>query len=113
MAEKLTPRVGDRVIARKGPGSPHRTLAGTVKAIDADHVWVVRDGHMDAFGYDLCAIEVVDREPVEWPKGWTRSSVYPGCASNGAHVYERYELEAILATGPEMLAKWSELMDES
>lgn len=68
MAEKLTPRVGDRVIVRKGPGSPHRTLAGTVKAIDADLVWVVRDGYMNAFGYDPIAVEVVDREPVEWPR---------------------------------------------
>jgi hypothetical protein len=47
----------------------------------------------------------------ELPEGWTRSISVPGCALGpGGFVVSRTTLARILATGPDLLARWDELM---
>jgi hypothetical protein len=110
--KKLTPRVGDRVLVKSGGGS--RT--GDVRRISGAVVFVEVHGvHRagETWQYDtLDELTVVDREPVEWPEGWTRSKSVPDSHALflGGHVISKPILERILATGPDMLARWDELV---
>lgn len=106
---ELTPRVGDRVIFK----THGRTHVGEVDRFDVSQrvASVLVPYWSQSVWIDPNELTVVDRD-IRWPEGWTRSSAYPNCVGNGAHIYERYELESILATGPEMLARWDELMGE-
>lgn len=120
MAEKLTPRVGDRVIYKDSVAG---TRIGTVVEVFADEgrqsVRIRMDERKDHFlnGFwttQATNVQVVDREPVEWPEGWGKHS---NCEAglyledNGWY-FNRSELELILATGPDMLARWDELVGE-
>jgi hypothetical protein len=114
MSYKLTPRVGDRVTLVKGGV----TMVGNVERIwlNGRQADVAIDGWGMSSGYPIELLTVVDRDPVEWPEGWRLG---------GAHIdrlagwyddddatlwFSRRELERILATGPDMLARWDELV---
>lgn len=77
MTERLTPRVGDRVIVSGGgcddgtcSHKPFPTSAGNVRwPIGGDTYWVVElDGSDDLASVKASRLTVVDREPVEWPR---------------------------------------------
>jgi hypothetical protein len=56
-------------------------------------------------------LEVLDREPVEWPQGWAGDDGYGNAYHEPSNVtVDRDELAELLATGPDMLARWDELM---
>lgn len=120
MTEKLTPRVGDRVIV-KVEGV---TRAGVVVGFghqevgpDESHLMVELriDGQPWAEWAYESDITVVDREPVEWPEGWKRwgdtTARWVGPA-NHLFICRKGALAELLGTGPEMLARWDELMGE-
>jgi hypothetical protein len=80
---KLTPRVGDRVIVSAGeiPGSRDAlvipTTTGSVDAVRGANVAVVVDagpynGPDRHWWFPFGRLTVVDREPVEWPDGWNK-----------------------------------------
>jgi hypothetical protein len=117
--KKLTPRVGDRVLVKSGGGS--RT--GDVRRISGAVIFVEVHGvHRagETWQYDtLDELTVVDREPVEWPEGWEEGGSHlarvVGWKDDDETVlwFGRSELERILATGPDMLARWDELFGEA
>ena len=101
--KKLTPRVGDRVLFK----IDGVTNVGNVSHLDGE--WADVDS---SYTYPLDDLTVVDRDPVEWPEGWSEYDSDDGTAySNYANVVIRKnELAQLLATGPDMLARWDELM---
>jgi hypothetical protein len=106
--KKLTPRVGDRVTLRLNG----RTYAGTVqdRSHDASGEWLVSvDGRGRGF-YASYELTVVDRDPVEWPEGWSDDGYGHAYHEPSNCDFERDGLEQVLATGPDMLARWGELM---
>ena len=117
MTDKLTPRVGDRVLAKvdiEGVGMQTRTGSVfedvTAKWRGEQYFRVRIDGITDdVWQLSGRVLTVVDRDPVEWPEGWARFSSSM-VSINDSRTFSRAELEDILATGPDMLARWDELM---
>jgi hypothetical protein len=121
--KKLTPRVGDRVIAKvhiEGVGMQTRTGSVfedvTAKWRGEPYFRVRIDGITDdVWQMSASALTVVDRDPVEWPEGWSDDGargilgpmVYPEPTNTA---FTKLMLELVLATGPDMLARWDELV---
>lgn len=122
MTEKLTPRVGDRVLVQTG-ASGGNSRTGDVRRIDEAGVLhvEVHGVHRPAeyWQYTKENVQVLDREPVEWPEGWEQyDGIRRGELVAAYHVptnlvYTHRLPKDLLATGPEMIARWDELMGES
>lgn len=122
--KKLTPRVGDRVLLVVHiDGKGLQTRIGTVVE-DVAAKWrgepyfrIQVDGITDDYWQmSQGSLTVVDREPVKWPEGWEPGDHYEwGPDSVAIHRnanlgFSKQNLIDILATGPDMLARWDELM---
>jgi hypothetical protein len=109
--KKLTPRVGDRVLVKTGAF----TGVVTTYAANVIHVNASGDVHIhvpevqESGWWDVSDLTVVDRQPVEWPEGWSRFSSSM-VAHRNQRTFSRAELEDITQAGPDMLARWDELM---
>lgn len=110
---RLTPRVGDRVLIISGGV----TYAGNAIARkNADDEWLITvDGIASAFYRRIDGIEVRDREPVEWSEGWrTHDSPHERAVlsvpGGYAHILSKIEIEKILADGPYIIEHWDELI---
>ena len=59
---------------------------------------------------------MVDREPIEWPEGWKPQQGFAVARYFGDRVsailLSKGDLEHILATGPDMLERWDELVGD-
>ena len=111
--KKLTPRVGDRVLVTAN----EQIRLGTVTALgsNGNYAAINIDGWGSAGGFLTSRLEVVGRSLGEWPEGWSddgSSSILGPMAyhepTNTA--YTKLMLELVLATGPDMLARWDELV---
>jgi len=85
---------------------------GNVSHLDGE--WADDDS---SYTYPLDHLTVVDRDPVEWPEGWRaadgwRDMPVPVARFEGRYVslLTKADVERILATGPDMLARWDELV---
>lgn len=117
MTEKLTPRVGDRVLVRFGTeGGP--TYIGNVVDMGNNGQGTTAGVDVDGVGRRACwlhELEVIDREPVEWPEGFGPSSmghryVAVRLADSSVFSMTRRELEQFAANVPDVLARWDDLV---
>jgi hypothetical protein len=109
--KKLTPRVGDRVLVIRGFDSQvTHSKCGWVRSFDKYGGPLVDvDGVAERMMVPLPHLEGVDRQPVEWPEGWSRFSSSM-VAHRNQRTFSRAELEDITQAGPDMLDRWDELM---
>lgn len=108
--KKLTPRIGDRVLVKL---RRHTTsyIGNVVELFDDDRYRVKVDGGpVGGLFADGLELTVVDRDPVEWPEGWERDGVEFAYNRIADIVVDKSGLKEFLATGPDMLARWDELV---
>ena len=115
MSDKLTPRVGDRVIVvhnnvtRTGSIARHYENTSPSWGVDLDGI----DGPR---WFSADQLEVVDREPVAWPEGWQTHNRRVGLAfvkiaeTREAFILSRSAIEKIVEDGPLVLESWDELV---
>lgn len=119
--KKMAPRVGDRVLVKVY--NQHRT-ASIEQTVDK-YVFVRLDAaiiHPDSSAvavdrFDLASgwgedaeITVLSRQ---WPEGWANGSTYCAYHISSGTDFTRTEIEHVIATGPDMLARWHELKEEN
>jgi hypothetical protein len=116
MTGKLTPRVGDRVIIAPGRIESFTAIGRVMRVehnpVDGIVYWVKTDHDRTNRWFPVEELTVVDRKPVEWPEGWSEyDKVQDAAFCDYANVWVRKnDLAQLLATGPDMLARWDELM---
>jgi hypothetical protein len=105
---KLTPRVGDRVLVTAN----EQIRLGTVTALgsNGNYAAINIDGWGSAGGFLTSRLEVVGRSLVEWPEGWEIDHGDAAYNKVADVVVTKDDLRVILATGPDMLARWDELV---
>jgi hypothetical protein len=107
---KLTPRVGDRVIVKTGAYTKIGNIIGLGSG--GKYASVDIDGWGVSGGFLTRGLTVVDRDPVEWPEGWGRRALGLVTWLHGSRPLNlsRAELLGLQRDIPDMLARWDELM---
>ncbi len=117
--KKLTPRVGDRVIVAPGRIEDYTTIGRVIGAGEGVQKWlVVLDHDNEGYWFPDAELTVVDRDPVEWPEGWEFDELNHILGTMAYHeptnlALTKTMLASLLATGPDMLARWDELVGEA
>jgi hypothetical protein len=111
--KKLIPRVGDRVIVKRS-GKTH--AGNVVTRMNEDGEWLIEvDGKTAGWYRHTDDFTVVDREPVEWPKGWEKATSVAGAVTwkgtESGVLLDRKRMERIVADGPYLLEHWDDLLD--
>jgi hypothetical protein len=109
--KKLTPRVGDRVLVTAN----EQIRLGTVTALgsNGNYAAINIDGWGSAGGFLTSRLEVVGRSLGEWPEGWSDYDEGYVLHEPSNVAIDKDNLKQLLATGPDMLERWDELVGGS